>query len=633
MGRWAVGLRTAIAVPLLALLAAGCHEAGAIRVASLAFDGNDAFSDDQLASVVTTAEGGWLPWSEARYFDPDQFKTDLERLVEFYRTRGFPDARVRGAGVDLSESGDAVDLTITIDEGAPVLTADVRFTGFEVLEPGVRAALDAVPLAAGSRLDLEALGTSHDQAIELLRNHGYPHANVETLQEPAPDGSGVVVTFAADPGPRSVFGEISIAGLSTLDEEVLTRHLTFAPGELYQHREILQSQRRLGSLEILRFVHVDPRLSDAAESTEVPVVITATESPPRRLELRLGYGSEERLRGSVEWSHLNFLGDARRADFEARWSTVSRGVEAALAQPYAFVEGLSLDVSGSAWWARERIYSARTIGGRVGAAYRLDADRDLVPTRAPGDVLRVAYVYDFLAYEIPDEVRRETFDFEQLVALGLDPSTGRGEGTRAAIVASLEHQATDDLFNPQRGYGATVRLEHARPWLGGTFAYDELLVEGRAYVPMAEALVLAARMRLGTLRAERDADVPFSERYFLGGATSLRGWGRYQVAPLQQGVPIGGRTVLDASLEARFSIRGPLGGALFVDAGNVWAGGWDVRWRDLRSDVGFGLRYDTPIGLVRGDLAWQLTPIADLRIDGEPQTRRWRVHVSIGQAF
>ena len=118
-----------------------------------------------------------------------------------------------------------------------------------------------------------------------------------------------------------------------------------------------------------------------------------------------------------------------------------------------------------------------------------------------------------------------------------------------------------------------------------------------------------------------------------GGATSVRGWGTYELSPLSGGLPIGGDSMLASSVELRAVLRGNFGGVAFLDAGNVWAGTWDVNVNDLRYAIGPGLRYQTPIGPVRFDFGYQLNPIPGLLVNGQPQTRRWRMHFSIGQAF
>ena len=128
--------------------------------------------------------------------------------------------------------------------------------------------------------------------------------------------------------------------------------------------------------------------------------------------------------------------------------------------------------------------------------------------------------------------------------------------------------------------------------------------------------------------------MPFSKKYFLGGASSLRGWGRYEVSPLGgSGAPIGGNTLFAFSTEARLALRGKLGGVLFLDAGDVWTDSQSIDLGAIRYAVGTGLRYETPVGPVRLDFGYQLNPIDGLQINGASQLRPWRVHFSIGQAF
>ena len=129
-------------------------------------------------------------------------------------------------------------------------------------------------------------------------------------------------------------------------------------------------------------------------------------------------------------------------------------------------------------------------------------------------------------------------------------------------------------------------------------------------------------------------NVPFSKKLFLGGATSIRGWGRFEISPLSaSGFPIGGNSMLAFSEELRAILRGNLGGVLFLDVGNVWSKSFGFDLHDLRYAVGPGLRYQTPIGPIRFDVGYQLNPIPGLLVNGSEQRRRIRLHFSIGQAF
>jgi outer membrane protein insertion porin family len=169
----------------------------------------------------------------------------------------------------------------------------------------------------------------------------------------------------------------------------------------------------------------------------------------------------------------------------------------------------------------------------------------------------------------------------------------------------------------------------------GTFNYYSASADARHYLPVGNTLVLASRLQIGNIRpvGNEATNVPFSKKYFLGGATSIRGWGRYGVSPLSEGLPIGGNSMIAFSEELRATLRGNLGGVLFVDGGNVWADSFGYKLGELRYAIGPGLRYQTPIGPIRFDIGYQLNPTPELLVNGNPQTRRYRLHFSIGQAF
>jgi outer membrane translocation and assembly module TamA len=225
---------------------------------------------------------------------------------------------------------------------------------------------------------------------------------------------------------------------------------------------------------------------------------------------------------------------------------------------------------------------------------------------------------------------------DDLIALGLDPRGDIVEGTLTALAFAFNRNTTTNPLDARTGYVLSGRVEKAGRWLRGTYDYLAFGAEGRHYFPVANLAVVANRLRVGSTRAAGDIDlnVPFYKRFFLGGASSIRGWGRFEVSPLSGfGFPIGGLSMLEGSSEVRFPVWGKLGGVVFLDYGNVWTGPWDLDFNDMRYAAGPGLRYMTPIGPARFDVGYQLNPIEGLLVDGEPQKRRFRLHFSIGQAF
>lgn len=621
-------------LPVLgALMAlAACHDEGTVQVLRLDIEGNEALRTAEIQSVMATKTGGPLPWSRGSLFDRETFSQDLQRIRQLYESRGYPAARVTELDAELNEAGDGIELRVGISEGEPVRVESMDFVGLDVLPADARERVQSTALEPGTPRDRQRVAEAERVTRDTLLNNGFAHASVAMTEHPGSGPDTRVVVISATPGPPTVFGDITVVGNRGVDESVILRRLTFETGDSFRQDDVVRSERRLGGIDILRFVDIDARTAEGDPAERIPVTVTVSEDPPRRLELRAGYGTEDRVRGSIEWSHANFMGDLRRVTAAARWSSIDRGVRLGFTQPYLGRSGLALDASASSWWTSETVYTSDVTGGRIGLSYRFGEEATRQGARSPADVLRVSYLVERIRSTVRPDVLSDLTSVDTLIALGLDPVDGRSRGTKAAIAVDYERSSVDNLANPTRGYGVGASWEETRPALGGSFDYRKLAVDGRGYLPIGSTVV-AGRVRAGTIIADADADAPFSERYFLGGSTSLRGWGRFQVSPSRDGIPIGGRTVLDSSVEWRVPLRGPLGGVLFADAGNVWSGSLAARTSGLRMDAGVGLRYTTPIGIVRADVGYQLNPIDGLIVNGEPETRRWRLHLSIGQAF
>jgi outer membrane protein assembly factor BamA len=224
-----------------------------------------------------------------------------------------------------------------------VLVDSIEMTGFEVLSGTQQRTLrQSLPLQPGQPLDRQLAVATRDRALNLLKDEGYPYAAVGMQpQDVAPRRQRIVLT--ATPGAVAHIGVVDIRGEATVSENVIRRQLTFKPGDRFTRKELRESQRKLYGLELFEFANIESLEDKDVMAEEVPVRVTVAEAKHQKVTTGFGYGSEEKVRARLRWDHVNFLGGARHAGFEARWSSLSRGVRRprhppAPGQPAEFVE-------------------------------------------------------------------------------------------------------------------------------------------------------------------------------------------------------------------------------------------------------------------------------------------------------
>jgi len=626
-------LRSRIALHLLELFATfflltvtASAQDGEIIVRGLEFRGVRSVSETELRAALATRRSSALPWGDRYEFDQTRFEADLQRIRAFYADRGYPDAEVTAFDLQFNEAKDEVRITLDVQEGEPVRIAGFDLVGFGPLSPSDQERLMAeVALRVGEPRSRQAVAISAERTMNLLRDRGYPYARVTSVEQEVDNGRDVRVTFTAEPGPLATFGPIDIVGNGTVSVRVIQRQLSFAPGDPYRRSLVQESQRRLYGLQLFEFVNVE-QLDPTVPSEQVWMRVTVAERDHQRLNFGVGYGTEEKGRVEGQYQHLNFFGGARTATAQARWSSLDRGVRLQFEQPYLFSPHVSLRVDGQQWRTDTPAYQSILTGGEG------------VITRRAGlfTSISASLSTEYTSSTVSADALNDPTLRDELIALGLDPTTGRQEGSLNIMSADVTRDTTDNPLDATRGYFLAFHVERAGGLLPGTFNYAAVSGDARYLLSLGDRLVVGARVQLGSLGSDNGdpANIPFSKKYFLGGATSVRGWGRFEISPLSaSGFPIGGTSVAAFTTEVRLRVAGGLGGVAFIDGGNVWAENWTIRPDDLRYAAGLGLRYGTPVGPVRVDWGYQLNPIEGLLIDGALQRRRWRLHFSIGQAF
>jgi len=199
------------------------------------------------------------------------FDDDLKRVVRFYQDHGYRNARVTAVTADLNDQQDAVALSITVDEGAPRLVAQLDFVGFDALPPeDLEKLRKNIALEAGTVLDHASIGAAHGMAMRALQDAGFPFPQVDVAENPV-IGTPVIVTLTADPGDPAAYGEIAVKGDESVNEEVVRRALAFKTGDKFSLAATTESENRLYDMQLFQLADVE-LVGQTVVNGRVPVV-------------------------------------------------------------------------------------------------------------------------------------------------------------------------------------------------------------------------------------------------------------------------------------------------------------------------------------------------------------------------
>jgi outer membrane protein assembly factor BamA/autotransporter translocation and assembly factor TamB len=554
--------------------------------------------------------------------DPDAFQ---RALVGELRRRGHvsPDVDVAPPQAD----GPTAVVRVSVRAGPVVTIGAVRFSG--VRGVAVDRLQDAAAIELGTSFDPNAVDGARERVARVMRGEGFADARVEANAEPEPDGRQVTVVFVIDEGPRQVLREIAVTGNRSIDRDVIVRALDLEVGDPLGADAWLQARSRLFDTALFRRVDVTaepiarpvespdgPRRGDAVAGEQpMRLLVTAEEWPA----LRVRYGvqvSEERPEEEVDGRDLTpgLSADITRRTLFGRAITVGAAAEYERRErlgrvfvnaPTLFglpVESL-LTVEGS----REEIPEASVTSDRRGVSWEQRVQ--------VGRPLRVSYGYRFdrdhtFSTRPSDDPLNPTFDVTVDVA---------------RLTGSLVFDTRNNPLDTTRGWLASSTIEYAPASLGSDIRFVRYLAQAYYFHPLRRA-VLASAARLGLATALAGQLLIPSERFFAGGARTVRGVPESGLGPRDIfGDARGGGALVVFNQEIRVPLYRWFSGVGFVDVGNVFERPGTIDFAELVGSFGAGLRVATPFALLRADVARLWSPDA-----GQP-TARWTF--GIGHTF
>lgn len=621
---------------------------------------------------------------------------DLTRLATLYRQNGYFGTLVVPEIEELPGE-DGVWVRFVVERGDAIIMEEVVVEGTEgIADPD---SLEAVlPLQPGDLFDLSDFVASADTVTEALRLRG--HAYAEVLRNYAVDTilNEATVWLLAVPGPRVSVDTVLVDGITELGRRDVLRQVTFSPGDLLRLRELRESQRNLYDLSLVRLASVgvaaDSLQLTPDDSTTATVRIAISEAPEHVVEAGLSFGLVDCFGGQGRWTDRSVLGGGRELTLRGSVSRIGLGDPVSGLQDGLCSDGAdpeiatAIDYRISADFTQPFFISSRNQVTATVFSER-QSEPGLFQRTATGGRLAVTNrlrAGEFVTGAIDAEFRSTRglpvlYCFELRACTAEDISQFTGGRWRNGLAASWIRDRSNSTVNPTSGYVTRARTSWSTPLLGSEYDFLRLSGDGAIYGDVGSGWVLAGFMRFGTFLSRATLGptnfIPPEERFFAGGASGVRGYGRSTLGPglylVDDATPpddivvsdtlsveffaTGGTSVGVLSAESRFPspvLRNLIRLAVFVDAGTVGLSPiWNVdsQWRIT---PGAGLRIQTPVGPARLDFGYNPYPPARaplLAVDPEsgalirvsdsfePRTPAWSdldrftLHIAVGQAF
>ncbi|MDD3906259.1 MAG: outer membrane protein assembly factor BamA [Candidatus Omnitrophica bacterium] len=577
-----------------------------VKVASVKISGNKAVKTKEIKRILGT-KPAWL--FNPGVFNEETLQDDIDKIKALYDDIGFMDAEVI-PHLDHSEEGRVLAVDIEVKEGKQYLVGDITFSGALVYpEKEVRK---NIFMKKGKPFSTRALREDIFSIRQFYYKYGYMNVIIDVEKNLNPQTSSVDIAYNIDPKEVVYVGKIDVRGNLKTRDVVVRRELRLFPGDKFSGDKIRRSKERLYNLGFFENVSFD------TEPTEDPnvqnLVVNVKETKTGEFSFGGGYSSIDMLMGFAEITQRNF-------DI-LNFPTFTGG-------------GQSLTIKGeigmvrsnyNIGWSDPWIFGFPFLGGFD--VYRTSHDKDsdvgwsYDETRTGGDLK--------VGKEFTDTFRGDIYyRVEDVKISNLDSNVSQdmkdeeGSNIISSMTFGVTQDTRDNIYTPSKGYVINGTIEDA----GGVFGGDKNFWKGTAsasiYYTIFDKIVLEGKARMGFADAYGNSnDVPIYERFYAGGANTIRGYRERYVGPRDSASndPIGGNALLIGNAEVTFPVYEKIiKGAVFYDVGNVWRkiGDFADEASQFKAGVGVGVRVKTPLGPVKVDYGYPLSKNHEDKREGQ----------------
>jgi outer membrane protein insertion porin family len=615
-------------------------------VVSLNFVGNNAYASYRLKEVIKTTASNWLSFMQTTdIYDPDRIEADRDLLRRFYLKNGYADVRIVSAVGEYDPARKGFVVTFTIDEGS-----QYRVGTIDVVS-NVRA-IDAESLR--SKLKLSAGGVYNADMVEKTvegmtveaAKRGYAFAAVRPRGDRNFETKTINLAFVVEEGPRVYIERVNIRGNTRTRDYVIRREFDIGEGDAYNRALIDRAERRLNNLNYFKKVKISNEPGSAPD--RVVVNVDVEEKSTGSLSVAGGFSTTDGWMAEVSVAESNLLGRGQFARAAVQYGQRSRGIDLSFAEPYflGYRVGAGVDLFYKETLAANYVsYTTKTMGMNLRLGFTLSEEISLQPRYSiyrqqislpdslnnciststnmfGGATPPLGYTFHTPGAVTPtDECRAD----------GEASLASRKELAQGAVLTSLvgytlAYNTLDNNKAPTSGIRAELRQDFAG--VGGNVNFIRTAVDVRNYYEVFSDVIGVLRLQGGHIASWGGKDLRMLDHFQMG-FNLVRGFATAGIGPRDLTVgssndPLGGSLYWGASAEAQtplYFLPKEVGIKLatYIDAGSLWNYKGPTEWAvtgerltvadslAVRSSVGVGLLWDSPLGPIRFDLAYPLT--------------------------
>lgn len=583
-------------------------EGNKARVAAVVLDGTAGFPVKKLV--------GKFKNRPKKVYSPQDLDGDLKTLETFYKNNGYGDFRINSSTISFNEDRSSVTLRLSVSEGAKQKFGATFFTGNTVYLPSELE--KTIDYGRGKPYNQESFETTIRAIQDKYADKGYLKAAVTPDKAYNEKTGETDITFRITENTRIFVDHIDVEGNKATKTYVLRREITQKEGEVFSSSKVRRSQEKLFNLGFIDDVNMV--INPAREPDKVDLIFDITEGKPGMLTAGAGVSSSDGLVGTLSLSHMNLFGRAQKLSLSTNFGKNVQDYNVSWSMPWVGAHPTSLGVNlfntrhYKSYSGTTDAYTEKRTGGKVTLAPRFEDDKYTLTT---------AYTYEKVrVYDIDEAYQAE------LTA---------GTSVTSSIYVEFARDTRDNNLDPTRGSRSALGLEYAGGPLQGQVNYYKPSVSHSYNLKLFSIddypFVLAFGGKFGFIeRFGSTKSVPVYERYFLGGADTVRGYSNNgQVGPED-----GGKVYSVMNLEFKFPLarekrRTLVQWAFFLDVGNSWNGFDKISGRfgtgttNLKAGAGFGIRFTTPAFPIRLDWGYGF--------NHKPGEQRSDIYFTMGNLF